>query len=132
MSTEHTHDHRAHDHQEPHHRGGDAPAHEHGHDHPDEHRHGGLKGLLTGLFRPHSHDAADSVDNALAGSAEGIRTVKISLVVLGATALLQLVVVLTSGSVALLADTIHNFADASTALPLWLAFSVSRRSPTRR
>jgi cation diffusion facilitator family transporter len=132
MSTEHTHDHHAHEHQEPHRHGGDAPAHAHDHDHPHEHGHRGLKGLLTGLFRPHSHDAADSVDNALAGSAEGIHTVKISLLVLGATALLQLAVVLTSGSVALLADTIHNFADASTALPLWLAFSISRRPPTRR
>ncbi len=43
------------------------------------------------------------------------------------TALLQLGVAISSGSVALLADTIHNFADALTAIPLWLAFSLSRR-----
>jgi len=84
------------------------------------------------VFRPHSHDAADSVDSALEGSVEGIRAVKISLVLLGVTAVLQLVIVIVSGSVGLLADTIHNFADASTALPLWLAFSIGRRAPTRR
>jgi Co/Zn/Cd efflux system component len=116
------------------------PGHSHEHDgHHDHgghsHAHGspgGLSELLAGLFQPHSHDASDSVDDALAGSAEGIRAVKISLCALGTTALLQLVVVLASGSVALLADTIHNFADASTAIPLWLAFSLSRRPPTRR
>ena len=52
----------------------------------------------------------------------GIRAVKISLVGLGLTAVLQLAVVLVSGSVALLADTIHNFSDALTAVPLWIAF----------
>jgi cation diffusion facilitator family transporter len=84
------------------------------------------------FFRPHSHDAADSIDDALEGSAAGIRVVKISLLALALTALLQLGIVFISGSVALLADTIHNFADASTALPLWLAFSVGRRAPNRR
>src|SRR5215210_2172379 len=79
-----------------------------------------------------SHDASDSIDNALEGSAEGIRVVKLSLLGLGVTAVLQLVIVYFSGSVALLADTIHNFADASTAIPLWLAFSLGRRAPTRR
>src|SRR5438045_1753742 len=50
----------------------------------------------------------------------------------GRTALIQVAVVILSGSVALLADTVHNFADASTAIPLWLAFSLSRRPPNRR
>lgn len=81
---------------------------------------------------PHSHDAADSIDETLEASAEGIRAVKISLVVLAATAVLQLVVVVLSGSVALLADTIHNFADALTAVPLWVAFVLSRRAASRR
>src|SRR5215210_541373 len=79
-----------------------------------------------------SHDASDSIDNALEGSAEGIPVVKLSLLGLGVTALLQLVIVYFSGSVALLADTIHNFADASTAIPLWLAFSIGRRAANRR
>src|SRR5438128_2426340 len=107
--------------------------HEHADHGSDAHSHqqGGLRALLADLFQPHSHDAADSLDDALTGSTEGIRAVKLSLLGLGATALLQFGVVLLSGSVALLADTIHNLADALTAIPLWLAFSLGRRSPTR-
>src|SRR5262249_6537790 len=105
---------------------GGAPDHNHSHGHSHEH-HGSPANLVADLLA-HKHDAADSLDDALAGSAEGIRAVKISLLGLGATALIQLMVVLVSGSVALLADTIHNFADAATAIPLWLAFSVSRRA----
>src|SRR5205085_441535 len=104
----------------------------HHHDHDHDHDDGRLGTTIRHWFRPHSHDASDSIDNALEGSAEGIRVVKLSLLGLGLTALLQLVVVYFSGSVALLADTIHNFADASTALPLWLAFSIGRRAPNRR
>lgn len=80
----------------------------------------------------HSHDPADSIDVALVGSARGIRAVKVSLVGLGTTAAAQLVVVGISGSVALLADTVHNFSDALTAVPLWIAFSLRRRPPSRR
>jgi cation diffusion facilitator family transporter len=101
----------------------------HGHGHPQE------RGRWAGLrerVRPHSHDAADSVDDALAASGEGIRAVRISLVVLGVTAVAQLVVVMVSGSTALLADTIHNFSDALTAVPLWIAFVLGRRAATRR
>jgi cation diffusion facilitator family transporter len=107
---------------------------DHAHDHDDEHAHdhGGIRAAITHFFRPHSHDAADSIDNALEGSTEGIRVVKISLIALGLTAALQLVIVYFSGSVALLADTIHNFADALTAIPLWLAFSIGRRPANRR
>ncbi len=121
------------------------PGHDHGHSHegihtgePHEHDHAHAHGKFSWLREilpfgnAHSHDAADSVDDALAGSAEGIRAVKVALLGLGVTSLLQLVVVLISGSVALLADTIHNFADAATAIPLWLAFSLSRKPPTRR
>jgi cation diffusion facilitator family transporter len=99
----------------------------------DDHQHaGGLKGFVQSIFRPHSHDATDSVDSALEASAEGIRAVKISLVALGTTAVAQLVLVLITGSVALLADTIHNFSDALTAIPLWIAFVLSRRAANRR
>jgi cation diffusion facilitator family transporter len=108
----------------------DDDRHDHdGHDH--EHA-SGLKGLVLSVFAPHSHDAADSVDSALESSQEGIRALKISLVALGATAVLQLGVVLVTGSVALLADTVHNFSDALTAVPLWFAFVLARRAPTRR
>src|SRR5215211_5436105 len=122
------HDHDRHDHDGHDHDGHDHDGHDHG-----EHRHAtGLKGFLLSVFRPHSHDAADSVDSALESSAEGIRALKISLVALGLTAMAQLVVVILSGSVALLADTIHNFADALTAVPLWIAFVLVQRAPTRR
>jgi cation diffusion facilitator family transporter len=129
----HPHDHGhalGHDDQQDH----SHPQHDAHHDHDaPEHDHGrGLKQLVTSLLRPHSHDSADSVDEALESSAQGIRAVKISLVVLAATAVAQVAVVLVSGSVALLADTIHNFSDALTALPLWLAFVVGRRAPSRR
>ncbi|MGH9276552.1 MAG: cation diffusion facilitator family transporter [Acidimicrobiales bacterium] len=63
---------------------------------------------------------------------EGVRALKLSLLGLGATAALQLGVAWVSGSVALLSDSLHNFADALTALPLWLAFNLGRRPPTRR
>jgi len=85
-----------------------------------------------GQGHDHSHDHADKVDDALRDSAAGIRAVKISLVVLGITAVAQIVVVLVSGSIALAADTIHNFSDALTAIPLWIAFALSTRAATRR
>ena len=112
----------------------EAYGHPHdGHDGQDRHEHpGGLRGLLQGLFSPHSHDAADSVDRALRDSEKGMRALKISLLALAVTAALQVGVVLISGSVALLADTVHNFADALTAVPLGIAFWLGRRKPTKR
>lgn len=80
----------------------------------------------------HSHDHAGSVDEAMRDSAAGIRAVKTSLVVLGLTAVAQVGVVVVSGSIALAADTIHNFSDALTAVPLWIAFALSTRAATRR
>ncbi|CMO62844.1 cation efflux system protein [Mycobacterium tuberculosis] len=88
--------------------------------------------MIKEIFAPHSHDAADSVDDTLESTAAGIRTVKISLLVLGLTALIQIVIVVMSGSVALAADTIHNFADALTAVPLWIAFALAAKPATRR
>lgn len=113
---DHGHDHHAYDREQP-----------HAHEHPR-----GLKGVVLEIFAPHSHDAADSIDTALESSRRGIRAVKISFAALLLTSLLQLVVILVSGSVALLADTIHNFSDALTAIPLFIAFRLSRRAPTRR
>jgi cation diffusion facilitator family transporter len=65
-------------------------------------------------------------------SAEGMRALWISLAVLGATAAVQAIVVAFSGSVALLGDTLHNAADALTAVPLGVAFLLGRRPPNRR
>ncbi|WP_052337968.1 cation diffusion facilitator family transporter [Intrasporangium calvum] len=106
--------------------------HDHEHDHDHEHEHGtGPLAWFREVFRPHSHDSADSVDPALESSAQGIRAVKISLVALLATALAQAVVVVVTGSVALFADTVHNFSDALTAVPLWIAFVLARRPANR-
>jgi cation diffusion facilitator family transporter len=100
------------------------------HDH--DHDQAGWWSRIRHRIAPHSHDAADSIDSALASSKRGIRAVKISLVGLMVTAVLQLGVVAVSGSVALLADTIHNFSDALTAIPLWFAFVLGRRAATKR
>jgi cation diffusion facilitator family transporter len=101
--------------------------HEHGHRHG-----GGTWSKVRHLLTPHSHDTAGKLDSRLESSREGIRALWISLLVLGATAALQLVVVLVSGSVALLGDTLHNVADALTAVPLGVAFIVGRRRANRR
>jgi cation diffusion facilitator family transporter len=111
------------------------------HEHPPDHHHrhetedrraSRLAARLLELVRPHRHDPAAALDTALEQDARGIRALKLSILGLGLTAAFQLVVVVLSGSVALLADTLHNGADALTALPIWLAFSLGRRATTRR
>ena len=92
--------------------------------HDEEHRHDHGRG-----GHGHTHG---SVDPTIATSERGIWAIKWSFVVLMATALLQLVVVVLSGSVALLSDTIHNFGDAATAVPLWIAFALTRLGASRR
>jgi len=76
----------------------------------------------------HTHGV---IDPSIASSERGIWAIKWSFVILTVTAALQLVVVFYSGSVALLADTIHNVGDAATAIPLWIAFSLVRRKATQ-
>jgi cation diffusion facilitator family transporter len=71
------------------------------------------------------------IDATIATTDRGIWAIKWSFVILAVTAALQMAVVAISGSVALLADTIHNVADATTAIPLWIAFVLVRRKPTR-
>jgi cation diffusion facilitator family transporter len=85
-------------------------------DHDRDHAHG------------HSHGV---VDPTIATTNQGIWAIKWSFLILAVTATLQLVVVFVSHSVALLADTIHNIADAGTAIPLWIAFALARRKPTQ-
>jgi cation diffusion facilitator family transporter len=77
----------------------------------------------------HTHGA---VDPAILSTARGIWAIKWSFFGLFATALFQMVIVALSGSVALLADTIHNIGDAVTAIPLWIAFTLGRRIPSKR
>jgi cation diffusion facilitator family transporter len=91
-----------------------------------------MTGRIAHVFRPHVHHHADKVDAALEASAEGMRVLWISLAALAATAAVQAVVVVLSGSVALLGDTLHNATDALTAVPLGIAFVLGRRPPTRR
>jgi cation diffusion facilitator family transporter len=122
-----------HDHDRP----GDHRDHEHdGHQH-ESHDHapgwgGRLRHAVSELVGGHSHDAADQIDDALEANQAGRRALLISLAGLGITALIQGVVVVLSGSVALLGDTFHNLADALTAVPLLIAFALARRPASKR
>lgn len=89
----------------------------HGHSH---HGHGGAHGHTHGVINP-----------MIASSERGVWAVKWSFIILAITAALQFAVVLVSGSVALLADMIHNVGDATTAIPLWFAFVLARRRPSK-
>jgi cation diffusion facilitator family transporter len=102
---------------------------EHSHDHHD-HDHKGGRGHLDGHGK-HSHTHG-LIDPSITTSERGIWAIKWSFVGLGVTALLQIVVVLLSHSVGLLADAIHNFGDATTAIPLWIAFMLSRWKPNEK
>jgi cation diffusion facilitator family transporter len=91
--------------------------HPHGHAHVDAHAAGHAHGI---------------VDPSIASNERGLWAIKWSFAGLAATAVLQLIVVFISGSVALLADTIHNFGDATTAIPLAIAFWFARKRPSQR
>ncbi|MBB1510435.1 cation diffusion facilitator family transporter [Tessaracoccus sp. MC1756] len=104
--------------------------HDHDHDHPHDHGSGRWARLKHALI-PHSHDHVDAVRSAEEASSIGIRASWISLAGMAATALLQVFIYLLSGSVALLADTVHNFGHLATTIPLILAFRLGRRAPTR-
>ena len=124
MSTQpHTrHDHaRQHDHDGPH----DGRNHSH-HDHGS-----GVLARLRHALTPHSHDHGEAIRTAEESSAFGLRAAWLSLAGMGATALLQIVIVALSGSVALLADTLHNLGHLATTIPLIIAFRLGRRAPTR-
>jgi divalent metal cation (Fe/Co/Zn/Cd) transporter len=86
----------------------------------------------------HSHEHAGHshiegfADPAVVETARGMWALKWSCMILLVTACFQLVVVVFSQSFALLADTLHNFGDATTALPLWVAFVRAHGKPTER
>ena len=98
----------------------------------DLHRHGSQLTHSHHHHGPHVHDGGDHhgehghthglVDPSIKRSREGLIAVGLSLAVLGAAALAQLAIFLASGSIALLADLVHNFGDAATAIPLAIAF----------
>jgi cation diffusion facilitator family transporter len=124
----------AHLHDHPHgapHPPGDDHDHEHEHDH-DHSARGRIAHAVSDLLGGHSHDSADQIDDALEADSAGRRALLISLAALALTALVQAAVVVVSGSVALLGDTLHNVADALTAVPLLIAFRLGRRPATKR
>ncbi len=118
----------------PHH---DDHDHHHDHDHPHadhDHAHSRIPFIawLEHSLTPHSHGHHQAALDPNLATDLGIWAVKVSLVALMITAIFQVAIVLTTGSVALLADTIHNFSDALTAVPLGLAFWLSRRARNHR
>src|SRR5215211_268054 len=125
------HEHEIHDHHDhPH-----GPNHEeHDHDHEKEHSHSNnpVIAWLQHLFMPHSHGHQQAALDPNLATDRGMWALKISLIALLVTAIFQVVIVAISGSVALLADTIHNFSDALTAIPLGFAFWLSRRARNKR
>ncbi len=118
--------------------------------HEQSHKHGGLFNSHLSLHflshkfphisshkHPHVHSHGHchthgSVDPSILATEKGLWAVKWSFIGLIITAVMQIFIVYISGSVALLADTIHNFGDASTAIPLAIAFSLARRKPSKR
>lgn len=109
------------------HPAGSAQGHAHGHAHGS-----GWKARIKDTLIPHSHDANESIQSAEESSADGIRAAWIGLAGMMITALLQVAIVAISGSIALLADTIHNLGHAATTIPLIIAFKLGSRKPTRR
>jgi divalent metal cation (Fe/Co/Zn/Cd) transporter len=116
----------------------------HAHPHQGAHRHhrgerrASRERRRTHHHRPHQGHAGHAhahshglVDRTILRSRRGLRAVGLSLAILGAAAAAQLAIYLASGSIALLADLIHNFGDAATAIPLGIAFILrSRRAET--
>lgn len=124
----HEHAHGHHDHEHHDHDHGHAHDH-HGHDHDHGH---GFWGRVRHALTPHSHDHTEAIQSAEESSREGIRAAWVSLAGMGATAVLQIVIVAISGSIGLLADTLHNLGHLATTIPLIIAFRLGRRAPTRR
>ena len=124
MSTDHSHEHHPAP-ESPH------PGHAHGHVHGTSVG-ARVRHAVSEVFGAHSHDVADQVDEALEADTDGRHALLWSLAILAATAAIQAVVVVLSGSVALLGDTLHNVADALTAVPLLIAFRLALRPATKR
>ncbi|GHO79707.1 putative cation efflux system protein [Ktedonobacter sp. SOSP1-85] len=111
----------------------ESEMHEHDHHAEHEHAHHLLGWLIEAIPFLHGHSHGEThVDRAMETNARGVWALKVSLAGLFITALFQFAIVLLSGSAGLLADSIHNVADAFTAVPLWIAFAASRRPATRR
>ncbi|MHA2100144.1 MAG: cation diffusion facilitator family transporter [Candidatus Kariarchaeaceae archaeon] len=107
-------------------------SHDHSHEHED-HSHG--KGIIAKVMRflslGHKHEHHHEYDLAK-NSKDGIKALKISFLGLMITAFFQFFIVLYTGSVALLADTVHNFSDALTAIPLWIAYRLNLKQKSKK
>ncbi len=128
----HDHDHDEHGHDHPHPHEHHEPENDHDHDHGHSHSNNRILAWIQHLFIPHSHGHQQAALDPNLATDRGMWALKISLAGLLVTAVFQVVIVIISGSVALLADTIHNFSDALTAIPLGLAFWLSRRARNSR
>ncbi|TDE88545.1 cation diffusion facilitator family transporter [Occultella glacieicola] len=142
-SHDHPHTHENHGHEHSHHDSGHADrgykGHDHGdhdhhdHDHDHDHDHGtGPWAKLKHMLVPHSHDSNEAIQSAEESSKQGIRAAWIGLAGMGATAIMQMVIVAISGSIALLADTLHNVGHAVTTIPLVIAFRIGQRVASKR
>ena len=115
-----------------------AHSHHHHHDHSHDHHHSGniLVKIAGALHLPgftHDHSHSDLAgDRAFLDNRLAVRTVWIALIALGLTTALQIVIYIASGSVALLADTVHNLGDALNSIPLLFAFYIARRAADKR
>ena len=111
-------------------------SHDHGHDHHesdhDHHHASGWWAQLKHAMTPHSHDAVDTIQTAEEARRDGIRTSWIGLAGMLAVAVAQLAIVLASGSIGLLADTVHSLGHAVTTVPLVIAFRLGGRPATKR
>lgn len=128
------HDHGDHDHP---HEGHDHKGHDHGdhgHDHGDhDHDHGsGFWAQVKHAITPHSHDHSEAIQTAEEARSDGIRTAWIGLAGMLVVALAQVFIVWISGSVGLLADTVHSLGHAVTTIPLIIAFRIGARMATKR
>lgn len=109
-----------------------AHEHDHEHDHDHGHHQNPILHWLQHLIQPHTHGHHAAALDASLATERGLWALKISITGLLITAVMQVFVVMITNSVALLADTIHNFSDALTAIPLGLAFTLARRARNRR
>ena len=114
----------------------DCMSHHHDHDdhnHNHHHHASGVWGWISQALHLHGHEHASlNADPAFNATNEGIRTVWLALIALSVTSLLQVGIFALSGSVALLADTVHNIGDTLNSIPLLVAFYLARRVATRR
>lgn len=133
-STGHDHPHDGHKHDHP----NSEQTHDHGgHSHGErshgDHDHGsGFWAQAKHAITPHSHDHSEAIQTAEEARTDGIRTAWIGLVGMMAVAAAQVFIVWISGSVGLLADTVHSLGHAVTTIPLIIAFRIGARAATKR